>query len=354
MDQAYKDKVIMMISQSSSPVILLDEELKVLACSLAFYRCVIGFRDDIRSLFNANAIQRIKRARKAGSPMKIKTETSPFILSMSINWLPSDTEIPYLFGIVERNPLHDANRSLVLTYSCVERSKRSLEFINGQLMALKQNQPVSQELLDNMIYHANILNRNHKNLLNCVDLLTDDLVMKKKVTDIIRIVRLSVAHAQDKIAGRNIKIVTSFSQDACPIECDLKHFTSAICECLYCILYFTQDNHHIRIKADIENGQCHIIFADPLFKIPDVYLDRIFLDDVMLPDSSDHAGLYFANAIIRKHGGTMEIDNSLPIGYQIQVTMPIHQSQRLTFEDYDDSCITTEILHYAEMELFDL
>lgn len=354
MEQAYKDNMIAMVKQSSSPLILLDEKLDVLACSIPFYQSVIGFHDDIHSLFNANAIQRIKRARKTATPMKIKTETSPFVLFMSINWLPTNTGTPYMLGIVESNLFHNANRSLAVAYSCVERSQKALKDLRDHLLWIKNEHVVSDELSENMLYYADVLMRNHKNLLNSVDLLTDDLVMKKTVIDLMRIIRVCITRAQEKIKKRNIKIITTHSQDDCLIECDKNHIISALCECLYCILYFTQDNHYIKIMTTIENGQCHVIFTDPLYKIPDTYLDRIFLDDVIIPGSHDHAGLYFANAIIRKHGGILEIDNSLPLGYQIKVTLPMGMKQRILFEDYDDSRILSQLIHQIDMELFDL
>ncbi len=354
MDQAYKNHVIQMVNASHSPIIVFDEKLDMLACSHPFRQCMIGFQNDIHSLFNANAIQRIKRARKSGKPLKIKTESSPFVLSMSINWLLSDTDTPYLLGIIESNSLHDANRSLSIAYSCVDRSQKSLQFLRDQLAFLKKDPQVIPKLLNDLIQHTKILTRNHENLLDCVNLLTDELALNKKVNDIVRIIRLSASHAQKKLASRNIKIVTNLTRDMYPIICDLKYFTRAICDCLYSVVYFTQDNHRILIDTYIENRQCHILFTDPLFKIPDRYLDRIFIDDIILPGSTDHAGLYFANAIIRKHGGSLEIDNSPPLGYQLKITIPIQAHKQLVFEDVDDQHITDLILQYAEMELFDL
>ncbi len=354
MDQTYKAQVIQMVTISHSPIILFDEKLDMLACSRPFRQCMIGFQDDIHSLFNANAIQRIKRARKGGKSIRIKTESSPFILSMSINWLSSGTDIPYLLGVIESNSLHDANRSLSIAYSCVDRSQRSLQFLRDQLTFLEKDPQVFPELLADLIHHAKILTRNHENLLDCVNLLTDELALNKKANDIVRIIRLSASHAQKKLTSRNIKIVTNLSRDMYPIMCDLKYFTRAICDCLYSVIYFTQDNHRILIDTYIQNHQCHILFTDPLFKIPDKYLERLFIDDIILPGSTDHAGLYFANAIIRKHGGSLEIDNTPALGYQLKITIPIQAQKQLVFEDIDDQRITDLILQYAEMELFDL
>ncbi len=354
MDQTYKAQVIQMVTISHSPIVLFDEKLDMLACSQPFRQCMIGFLDDIHSLFNANAIQRIKRARKSGKSLRMKTESSPFVLSMSINWLSSDGDIPYLLGIIESNSLHDANRSLSIAYSCVDRSQSSLQFLQDQLTFLKKDPQIVPELLADLILHTKILTRNHENLLDCVNLLTDELALNKKENDIVRIIRHSASLAQKKLTSRNIKIITNLMQDVCPISCDLKYFTRAICNCLYTVAYFTQDNHRILINTHIENHQCHISFVDPLFKIPDRYLDRLFIDDIILPGSADHAGLYFANAIIRKHGGTLEIDNSPPLGYQLKITIPIQVQKQLLFEDVDDQRITDLILQYAEMELFDL
>ncbi len=354
MDQIAKDNFIKMINESYSPTILFDENLNMLACSTSFRQCIIGFGDDIHSLFNANAIQRIKRARKSGKSLKVKTESSPFVLSMSINWLSSDTDTPYLLGIIESNSLHDANRSLSIAYSCVDRSQRSLQFLRDQLIYLEKEPQIFPELLADLVQHIKILTRNHENLLDCVNLLTDELALNKKANDIMRIIRLSASHAQKKLTSRNIKIITNLTHNMNPIVCDLKYFTRAICDCLYSVVYFTQNNHRILIDTHVENHQCHIVFTDPLFKIPDQYLDRLFIDDIILPGSTDHAGLYFANAIIRKHGGTLEIDNSPALGYQLEITLPIQVQQQLVFEDDDDQQITNLILKYAEMELFDL
>ncbi len=354
MNQTAKDNFIKMVNESYSPTILFDENLDVLAYSTSFQHCVIDFRDDIHSLFDANAIQRIKRARRSGKSLKIKTKSSPFVLSMCVNWLSPDTDTPYMLGIIESNSLHDANRSLSIAYSCVDRSQGSLQFLRDQLDYLHKEPKMFPEMLEDLTRHIKILSRNHEHLLDCVNLLTDELTLNKKANDVCRIIRLSASHAQKKLTSRNIKIVTNLAHDIYPITCDLKYITRAICDCLYSVVFFTQDNHRILIDTYIENSQCHILFTDPLFKIPDRYLDLLFIEDIILPGSTDQAGLYFANAIIRKHGGSLEIDNSPALGYHLKVTLPIPTQQQLVFEDFDDQRITDLILKYAEMELFDL
>ena len=353
MDNNLLDGLIAMTKQSSAPLILLDDSLSVAAFSTSFAQCLVHFDGNIHTLFDSNALQRIKRSRKTLSSLHMKTKTLPFVMHLSFNWISLDENTACLLGIVEKNQLSKANHSLAVAYSCVERSQESISTLN-RLMTMVRSGQCTEEELDKMTKQIHTISRNYDNLLKCVTLLTDSLILNTRDHDIVRIIRRIIEEAQKKILSRGIRIQSKLPHLSCNVNCDFKNMIAAISSCLYTLLYFTQDNHHITIDLVDHTDYYEIILTDPLYKIPDEYAERLFVDDVIIPGSNDHAGLYFTNAVIRKHKGTLELDQSPPLGYQLKIALPSAPKNHLIFEDADDSAMQAMIDYYVQFALFDL
>lgn len=354
MDNLLHDNLINMVKQSAGPMMLADESLEVLACSIPFYRTIVSFHDNIHNLFDANAIQRIKRSRRSGRSVKIKTKTAPFVLNMCINWFRTGEDQLYMIGIVESNYLIDANRSLTIAYSCTDRSAKAINFIMDLLDEIKERGEISANETAMLLHDAKTLNRNYEHLRHCMNILTDSLVLHRQDTDIVRIIRLCVQRAQTRANNRNIRIASSLLK--CPrlVNCDLKYLTMAVADCLACMLCFTQDNHRLTVEMTEHDSQYEILLTDPVFQIPEKYADELLTGDVKLPGYEYNIGLYFANTVILKHGGLLELEQFSKIGYQLRLTIPAAPRHHLVFEDIDDSRITDLILQYADISLFDL
>ena len=348
------DNLINMVKHSQSPIILTDESLRVLACSKSFYQSVVSFSDDIHALFDANGLQRIKRSRNQHRSILIKTKTAPFTLNLNINWLSVDEDKAYMIGIVESNGIHNANRSLSIAYACTDLVTKTSNFMLSSLYNLHERQKITENETQILLDDARRINRTHMNLKHHLDILTDSLLLEKRDNDITRVVRLNAQQLQERVKNRNIRILTSLPKLSCFSPCDLKYFTIAISDCLACLLCFTQDNHTLRVEMKNQYPEHEIIFYDPVFQIPERYIDSLFTGEIKLPDKDHLLGLYFAYTVIRKHNGTLTLDQSDKIGYRLRLTIPASPPNHLVFEDVDDSLITQTILHYINLAATDI
>jgi K+-sensing histidine kinase KdpD len=138
------------------------------------------------------------------------------------------------------------------------------------------------------------------------------------------------------------------------IPCDLKHMIRAIGDCLYNILYFSHEGHYIQLNVTEQDNAYMIEMINPLFKIPEEYTGHLFTRYAITSLGNDHAGLYFANTIIQKHGGTLTFDNSATYGYKLILTLPKSSTHILQFNDIDDSDLCRQIDEYLEQSFFDL
>jgi hypothetical protein len=354
MENILRNSLIHMVKQADTPIILTDESLQVLACSMPFYHSVVSFNDDIRSLFDSNTRQRIKRCRKTGCSMKTRAKIAPIMLNMNINWLCIGENEAYMIGIVESNHLIDANQGLTIAYSCADHVATASAMMLESLQNIHKRQAITPIETQLLVDDVRRINRSHINLKLSLDTLTDSLILHKKDNDITRVVRLSAQRFQDEMKMRNIRITTSLPKLTCFSPCDLKYFTIAIADCLACMMYFTQDNHTISIELKNQYPHHEIIFHDPVFQIPEQYTDSLFIGDVKIPGKTNTVKLYFANTIIRKHDGMLSIDQSEKIGYRIRLSIPASPSNHLVFEDIDDTNITQRILHYLNIAATDL
>ncbi len=355
MENTFLQSLATMVAMSHAPMFLYDDNLSFVACSHSFMRCMISFNNDIHDLFDANAIQRIKRTRRTRKPMKITAKTAPYALDIDINWIDvSPNAKPYLLGIVEGNRIYDANHSLSMLYYLIESSQRPLSNLESDIALLAQPNVNQERVIADLEDQLKILKRNHFNLYDSIQILTDSLVLNRKEHNFERILKTAIAHAGDLVEKRNIRIESTFSNKSSYVTCDRKQIIHVVGRCLYCLLAFTPDDSRIQVEMQTTRNTCIVTFTNPLFKIPDMYLDRIMREDVITPNGTDHAGLYVAYAIMRKHNGSLTIDNSPPLGYHIRMEIPLTPPHILIFEDSNDEQVVNEILQEVDLELFDL
>lgn len=348
------DNLINMVNQSHAPIILADETLRVLAYSKPFRQAVVSFSGDIHALFDANARQRIKRSRTQRRSIQIKAKTAPFELNMNINWLFADEGSAYMIGIVESNSIYNANRSLTIAYSCTDLAMKTSDYMLSSLYDLHEQQQITEEKTQILLDDARRINRIHLNLKHHLDILTDSLVLDRRDNNITRIVRLNTQQHQQLAHSRNIRIHASIPKLSCFSPCDVKYLTTAISDCLACLLSFTQDNHTLTVELKNQYPEHEIIFRDPVFQIPERYIEGLFTGDISLPNKAHIPGLYFAYTTIRKHNGMLTLDQSQKIGYCLRLTIPASPPNHLVFEDVDDSRISQTILHYINLAATDL
>lgn len=341
------------VRQSLSAIFLCDHNLKVLAYSSLFYKSLGYFDDDIHTLFDSNTIQRIKRSCKSAKAIKCKTKNLPFQLQIHVNWIGNDSE-PLMLGIVEKNYIHPAVDSMALAYSCMDQLSTTQNVLNNQLHALKIHAEFSLDRLDAIIAQTETLSRHCDDLQDCINILTDTMVLKRIDTDVHRIIRRAINRVENYSKQNNIRILYESSKTPVLIHCDLKHMIRTICDCLHNILYFSQKDHHVQIHITEQPDSCVVEMINPLFKIPDSGIRNLFTRQTILPQGTDHAGLYFANTIAGKHGGHLEFDNSPKYGYRLILTIPKSSITTIQFNDIDDSLITQQIDRYLERSFFDM
>lgn len=354
MTDTLHNNLIRMVQGSRSPMILADKHLEVLAYSRPFQQSVVSFSGDLHTLFDANALQRIKRSRTEQRSIQIRTKTAPFVLNMNINWLSTDENNAYMIGVVESNSIHDANRSLTIAYACTDLAMKTSDLMLSSLYNLHEHQKMSENVTKMLLDDARRINRTHFNLKHHLDILTDSLVLDKRDNNITRIVKLCAQQHQEKAKDRNIRILTTLPKLSCFSPCDMRYFTMAISDCLAFLLSFTQDNHTLTVEMKSQYPEHEIIFRDPVFQIPERYIEGLFTGDITLPNKEHLMGLYFPYTVIGKHNGTLTLDQSDKIGYSLRLTLPATPPNHLIFEDVDDSLITKTILHYIDLAATDI
>ena len=349
MSENSQNDLVQMVKRSTFPLLLCDHSLQVLAYSQSFYKSLGYFDDDIHTLFDANALSRIKRAGKDNKSIRCKTRNVPFQLQININWL-GQGEDSLMLCVVEKNYIHPATDSIALAYSCMDQMEISMKMLTAQLNVL----PKSTEGYDSIETKSKILKRDFRNLNDCISILTDTLLLKRVDTGLNRIIRQAIYAARPHAQSRKVEILYHEPKDTIWINCDLKHMIRAIGDCLYNVLFFSQQDHHVQIHITEQLNTCTIEMVNPLFKIPDHGIPNLFTRQTVLPQENDHAGLYFANAILLKHNGKLEFDNSPRYGYKLILTLPKSSITTIQFNDIDDSAITKLIDSYLEYSFFDL
>ncbi len=344
-----QNELIQTVRQSQSPLLLCDHSLQVLAYSQSFYKSLGFFNDDIHSLFDSNTLSRIRRSGKTNKPIRCKTKALPFQLQVSINWIGNEADA-LMLGIVEKNYIHPAVDSIALAYSCMERSQFSLKALSSRFGAFN-NEPGQLDMIQSQI---DALTRDYEDLHDCMNILTDTLLLERIDTNLNRIIRQTLTRTHDYAQAHNIRIICDMPKTPVLIHCDLKHMVRAIADCLYNILYFSQQDHHIQINITEQTHTCTIEMVNPLFKIPDAGIQNLFTRHTILPQAEDHAGLYFANTILCKHNGKLEFDNSPRYGYKLILTIPKSSITTIQFNDIDDSALSSRIDRYLERSFFDL
>ena len=346
-----QDQLIQMVQLSLGPIFLCDHTLKVLAYSQSFYKSLGYFDDDIHTLFDSNTIQRIKRSGKSAKPMKCKTKNLPFQLQVNINWIGSDVEA-LMLGVVEKNYIHPAVDSMALAYSCMDRLNLTQKILVNQLHALQTH--ADPERLNSILSQTDTLSRDCENLQDCINILTDTMILDRIDTDLNRILRRTLLRIQNYTKEHNIRIIYEAPKSPIMIHGDLKQMIRTIGDCLHNVLYFSQKDHHIQISVIDDTDHCTIEMVNPLFKIPDIGIRNLFTRHAIMPQGDDHAGLYFANTIIGKHGGKLEFDDSPRYGYKLILTIPKSSVRTIQFNDIDDSAFSNQIDRYLERSFFDM
>ena len=347
------EELIPMVLSSPSPIFLCDKSLNILAYSQSFYKSLGYFDDNIHTLFDSNALQRIKRSAKSGKAIKCKTKNLPFQLQVSINWIGHDDNT-LLLGIVEKNYIHSTIDSMALAYSCMDRLEISQKTLNNQLHALQNNTDLSPERLESILAQADILSHDFTNLHTCINILTDTMILNRINTDLNRIIRQTLLRVQNYTQEHNIRILCDIPKTPLMINCDINHMIRAIGDCIYNILYFSQKDHHIQIRITSDEKNYIIEMINPLFKMPDYAMHNLFTRHAIMPQGEDHAGLYFANTIIRKHSGQLEVDDSSRYGYKLILSIPKSPTGTIQFNDIDDSALCRQIDACLELSFFDI
>lgn len=348
-----QNELIQMVQHSPSPIFICDSTPKILAYSQSFYKSLGYFDDDIHTLFDSNTLQRIKRSKKAAKPIKCKTKPLPFQLQVSINWM-GNQEDSLMLGIVEKNHIIPAVDSMALACSCMDRLESTKQALINQLHVLEKTADLPRERIDTILSQADVLNRDCDNLHECINILTDTMILDRIDTDLNRIIRQALNRVCNYTQTHNIRIIHDKPKSLILINCDIKHMIRAIGDCLHNVLYFSQQDHHVQINITEQDTQCIIEMINPLFKIPDIAIRNLFIRHSILPCEEDHAGLYFANAIAIKHGGQLEFDNSARYGYKLILTIPKSSIRTIQFNDIDDSALTRLIDRYLERSFFDM
>lgn len=353
MIQSLQNALTQAVLQSPGPLLLCNHSLEVLAYSQSFYKSLGFFNDDIHSLFDSNTLARIRRCGKTNKALRCKTKNLPFQLQMSINWIGSDADA-LMLGIVEKNYIHPAVDSIALAYSCAERLQFNLKALANRFDAFRDNSDQMQDQLDMMQLQIKALERDYDNLYDCMNILTDTLLLKRMDIALSYIVRQTLSRTRNYAHTHNIRILCNMPKTPIMIHCDLKHMVRAIGDCLYNILHFSQQDHHIQINITEQTHFCTIEMINPLFKIPDIGIGNLFTRHTILPTADDHAGLYFANTILNKHNGKLEFDNSPRYGYRLILTIPKSSVTTIQFNDIDDSALLSQIDRYLDRSFFDL
>ncbi len=348
-----QNEIIQMVQFSPSPIFICDNTLKILAYSQSFYKSLGYFDEDIHTLFDSNTLQRIKRSGKSAKPIKCKTKNLPFQLQVSINWIGSQPD-SLMLGIVEKNYIHPAVDSMALACSCMDRLELTKQVLINQLHALENHAELTSNRMDTILSQADVLNRDCDNLHDCINILTDTMILDRIDTDLNRIIRQTLNRVRNYTQAHNIRIIHDKPKSPILINCDLKHMIRAIGDCLHNVLYFSQQDHHVQINITEQDNHCIIEMVNPLFKIPDIGIRNLFIRHSILPQGDDHAGLYFANTIAIKHGGRLEFNDSSRYGYKLILTIPKSTIRTIQFNDVDDSTLSRLIDRYLERSFFDM
>jgi two-component system phosphate regulon sensor histidine kinase PhoR len=122
------------------------------------------------------------------------------------------------------------------------------------------------------------------------------------------------------------------------IDADKLHITSVIYNLLDNALKYSKENPRIIIKLIRQPEFFELRVSDNGIGIPDAYKSKIFEQFFRVPSGNRHnikgygLGLSYANHIVRRHMGFIEVESELGIGSTFIVKIPFTESTVIHFD----------------------
>lgn len=233
-----------------------------------------------------------------------------------------------LIAAVEQSS-HDMEQFLMVASHDLQGPLRKIQQFSGFLRQSAEKKLDSEDM--------DFLNKIDRNAIDMEELLKELLTLSRinrkggalKPTDLNDAVGSAISHLEGLIQAEKATIEMDElpTVDADPIQ--MRMLFEALID--NGLKFRQQDQPYIRIKAESENGTCHVTVQDNGIGFDEAHKEAIFKPFHRLHGTSKYPGngmgLAIAQKIVERHHGTITATSKLGVGSTFSVRLPLSHSQ---------------------------
>lgn len=165
-------------------------------------------------------------------------------------------------------------------------------------------------------------------------------VTKFSLLDLVSITQQAADDVYERLTAKNIKLEIDSSQDHVWINGDFGLLLRAISNVLLNAVNYSPQNSLIKVLVDQDEGMSRIRVIDQGPGVPDDRMKRLFkrfsrVDGEHQDQGGSGLGLYFVGVTVRKHRGSVAVENTYPQGAMFTINIPLERRRRNLQVEYE-------------------
>jgi heavy metal sensor kinase len=182
-----------------------------------------------------------------------------------------------------------------------------------------------KEAIENALQDVERLSNLVRALLLLSQSETGQIPMNKSVTDLTELVRDLVDQFQIPAEAHNLKL-THIAQGPVLCEMDPTQIERVVTNLLSNAIKYTPEGGWVRAGAEVAGSNVRLVVEDSGAGIPKDHLPHIFDRFYRVPDPNPEKGLglglSFVAAIVKAHGGEIQVESDVGRGSRFEITLP--------------------------------